>query len=272
MGCLSRIGCIVVLAAGGAVGYWLYGDRLPSVLSRAASGAATRVTDVATQASERFDSDSGAQIATEREATRDAERARRDLPTTWVRLAPSSAARRETGRETGREAGRAAITRWSRPNGPAYISLRAEALAGIIGAGLGRALPASASAAELAIHNELLLLRAVVALRDVAGNGTLRDVVGVAMDGRDTVHMAGSLTIVRPGLAAYRVSELRIKGFDVPPRLIPSLIGALRSAMRADSLLSSALPPGALPIPLPSSVADVRVANGNVTFYKADRP
>ena len=62
LGCLSRIGCIVVLAVGGAAAYWLYGDRLPSVLSRAASGAASRVTGAATTASERLDSKQGARI------------------------------------------------------------------------------------------------------------------------------------------------------------------------------------------------------------------
>jgi hypothetical protein len=89
----------------------------------------------------------------------------------------------------------------------------------------------------------------------------------VALDGRDTLRMAGTLDLVRPGLAEYRVRELRMAGIAVPPRLIPSVLGALRRAAAADSL-----PTDALPIPLPKAVADVRVANGKVTLYKAVVP
>ena len=115
--------------------------------------------------------------------------------------------------------------------------------------------------------DEQVLLRSVVDLRDIAGDGALRGLLGVALEGRDTLRLAGTLDVVRPGLAEYRVRELRIKGIDVPPRLIPSLIGAMRRAVVADSL-----PSNALPIPLPKAVADVRVANGKVTLYKAVVP
>ncbi len=255
LGCLSRIGCIVVLAVGGGAAYWLYGDRLPSVLSRAASGAATRVTDVATKASERLDSNQGARIASENDAARRAERAKRERAIVWARLTPAGSA------------GREAVAALSRRNGPPYVSLRAPELASLLAAGLAKALPSSASKPDVAIVDEQVLLRSVVDLRDIAGDGALRGLLGVALEGRDTLRLAGTLDVVRPGLAEYRVRELRIKGIDVPPRLIPSLIGAMRRAIRADSL-----PSNALPIPLPKAVADVRVANGKVTLYKAVVP
>ena len=110
LGCLSRIGCLVVLAVGGVGAYWLYGDRLPSVLSRAASGAASRVTDAATQASERLDSNQGARLASENEAARRAERAKREQSIVWAPLSP------------GGTAGREAMARLSRRNGVASQS------------------------------------------------------------------------------------------------------------------------------------------------------
>ena len=58
-------------------------------------------------------------------------------------------------------------------------------------------------------------------------------------------------------------------GVDVPPRLIPSLLDAMRRAAQADA---DSLPTDVLPIPLPKVVADVRVANGKVTLYKAVVP
>ena len=245
----------MVLAVGGVGAYWLYGDRLPSVLSRAASGAASRVTDVATTASERLDSNQGARIASENEAARRADRATREQTIAWARLSP------------GGTAGREAVARLSRRNGPAYVSLRAPELASLLAAGVAKALPSTASRPDIAIVDEQLLVRTVVDMRDLAGDGALRGLLGVALDGRDTVRMAGTLDLMRPGLTAYRVRELRMAGIDVPPRLIPSLLGAMRRAAAADSL-----PSDALPIPLPNVVADVRVANGRITLYKAVVP
>lgn len=247
----------MVLAVGGVGAYWLYGDRLPSVLSRAASGAASRVTDAATKASERLDSSQGARIASENDAARRAERVKLEQSIVWARLSP------------GGTAGRQAIARLSRRSGPAYVSLRAPELAGLLAAGVSKALPSSASRPDIAIVDEQLLVRSVVALRDVAGDGALLELVGVALEGRDTLRMAGTLDLVRPGLAEYRVRELRIKGIDVPPRLIPSLLDAMRRTANADA---DSLPSDALPIPLPKAVADVRVANGKVTLYKAVVP
>jgi hypothetical protein len=233
----------VVLTVGGAAAYWLYGDRLPSVLSRAASGAASRVTDAATTASERLDSKQGARIASENEAARRAERAKLEQSIVWARLSP------------GGTAGREAMARLSRRNGPAFVSLRAPELAAVLATGMVKALPPSATRSEVAIVDEQVLMR------------TLGGLLGVALDGRDTLRMAGTLDLVRPGLAEYRVRELRMAGIAVPPRLIPSVLGALRRAAAADSL-----PTDALPIPLPKAVADVRVANGKVTLYKAVVP
>jgi hypothetical protein len=255
LGCLSRIGCLVVLAVGGVGAYWLYGDRLPSVLSRVASGAASQVTDVATQASERLDSSQGARIASENDAARRAERAKREQAIVWARVSPVGTA------------GREAVARLSRRNGPAYISLRAPELAGLLAASVPKVFPATASRPDIAIVDEQLLVRTVVELRDLAGDGALRGLLGVALDGRDTVRLTGTLDLERPGLAAFRVRELRMAGIDVPPRLIPSLLGAMRRAAAADSL-----PTDALPIPLPKVVADVRVASGKVTLYKAVVP
>jgi hypothetical protein len=246
-----------VLAVGGVAGYWLYGDRLPSVLTRAASGAASRVTEAVTQASERLDRKQGSRSGAEHDAARRAERAKLEQSIVWARLSP------------GGTAGREAIARLSRRNGPAYVSLRAPELAGLLAAGVSKALPSTASRPDIAIVDEHVLLRTVVDVRDFAGDGVLRGLLGAVLDRRDTLRLTGTLGLVRPGLAEYRVRELHITGIAVPPRLIPSLIDAMRRAADAGA---DSLPSDALPIPLPKAVADVRVANGKVTLYKAVVP
>ena len=63
--------------------------------------------------------------------------------------------------------------------------------------------------------------------------------------------------------------ELRIKGIDVPTRVIPSLATALRRRARYRVPQSDSLAPDALPVPLPSYVSDARVVSGALTLYRA---
>ncbi len=253
-----------MLVVGAGVGYWLYGDRLPSVLGRAARGAADRVTDVAARGSERLDSPEGRRIAEEESARRESARKARAVAVGWVRVT--------TGTATPELAARVAALRKS--NGPAYVSLSAAQVAGLL-APLLRQLPPSAQTVEVAFNRDLLLLRADVALRDFAGEGAFGAVIGAALDGRDTLFLAGPIEPVRPGLAEYRISELRIKGIDVPSRVIPGLVSAIRrrAAARVNSpavnAVAQQLHDDALPVPLPAYISDARVVNGALTLYRA---
>jgi hypothetical protein len=255
----------VVLVAGAAVGYWLYGERLPSVLSRAASGAADKVTDVAVRTSERLDSQEGARIAAEEAARRQAARISRDSALGWVTI--------RTGNANGRPpAGRTAnpLAPLRRRNGPAYVSLSATEVAGVL-APLLQQLPPSAGSADVAFDRDQLLLRAAVAWRDFTGESAVGALVGESLLGTDTLFLAGPVEPVRPGLAQLRVRELRIKGLDVPPRAIRSLIEALRrhAAVAPADVDLTGLAADALPVPLPSVVSDARVVNGKLTLYRA---
>ncbi len=227
MGCITRVGCLVVVVAAGAGAYWLYGDRLPSELGRLAGRAGRAVT-----------SDSS--------TPRD-----RDRGIAWASLDDATAG------------GAEAVARLARKDGPAFVTLGAGDLAGFLAAALSRNLPRSSIDPQVAVSGDRVLLRAVVDLRDFAGDGAFGSVIGAAINGRDTLRLSGTLQAIRPGLAQYRVRELRIKGVDVPPRVIPSLVGTLRRRARTDSLA-----PDALPIPMPRFISDVRVVNGRVTLYR----
>lgn len=256
-----------MLAVGAAAGYWLYGDRLPSVLSRAASGAAGTVTTVATQASERLDRSDGARLLAERDTARRADEraveARREQTIGWVPLPVPDAG-------PAVASARSPISRLSGRRSPAFVSLRAPELAPWLAASVAAALPRTANRRAIAIVQDSVLLRAEVELGDLAGDGPLRAVIGAALAGRDTLRVAGTLELVRPGLARYRVQAIRLRGVDLPPRLIPTLLSMLQRSMLSDSV--TAVGAGALALPLPTVVADLRVANGKVTLYKAVRP
>ncbi|MFO0071893.1 MAG: hypothetical protein ACK55A_07375, partial [Gemmatimonas sp.] len=167
-----------------------------------------------------------------------------------------------------------------RRNGPAYVSLAADQVAGLLAPLLAQ-LPPSAITAQVALDGDLLLLRTAVSLSDFTGQSAIGAVLGKALVGEDTLFLAGPLEPVRPGLAQFRVQELRLKGIDVPTRLIPGLVGSLRGAAqrpgaeRPDAGAvdsgsgAGALAADALPVPLPTSVSDVRVVNGTLTLYRA---
>lgn len=242
-----------MLVAGGMGGYWLYGDRWPSVLSRTASGAAEQVTAVAKRASERLDVGENAGRPVESPS---ADASSRSAATPeWVPLDRPSEQRPPRP------------PRMLRQTGPAYLSLGAADIARLLGGELLRALPRSTRHPELALVADQLLVRAVVDRADVAGSGGVAAVVGALLSGRDTVQLTGTLEVARPGLALYHVREVRMAGVDVPPRMIPSLLHALQRRLPSDTVASDALP-----IPLPLIVGDVRIANGSVTLYKAVRP
>lgn len=277
----------MVLVVGGAAGYWLYGDRLPSVLSRAASGAADKVTDAAVRTSERLDSEEGSRIAAEQEARRRAAREQRDRELGWVTVNADQPAAPKVD----------PLRPLRRRNGPAYVSLSAKDVAGLLAPLLAQ-LPPSAVSAQLALDGDVLLVRTAVSLSDFTGQSAIGAVLGKALVGEDTLFLAGPIEPVRPGLAQMRVKELRLKGIDVPTRLIPGLVRSLRDAATpavaadrkpaaskanttakaerpADTVVDSGagapdgLADDALPVPLPKAVSDVRVVNGKLTLYRA---
>jgi len=274
VGCLTRIGCAAVLVAGGALGYWLYGDRLPSVLSRAASGAADKVTDAAVRTSERLDSEEGARIAAEQEARRRAAREQRDRELGWVTVNVDAPVAPKTN----------PLAPFTRRRGPAYVSLGAGQVAGLLAPLLAQ-LPPSAATAQLALDDDILLVRTAVSLSDFTGQSAIGAVLGKALVGEDTLFLAGPLEPVRPGLAQFRVREVRLKGIDVPTRLIPGLVRHLREAAEsngkpetersAGTAVDSGAAPAStiagdgLPVALPRTVSDVRVVNGKLTLYRA---
>lgn len=250
MGCLSRVGCLVVVVAAGAVGYWLYGDRLPSELTRVAGKAAGKVRDAADHATRGAGQPDGNPVATN-DSARDASRST-DRSIAWATVTP------------GTEAPPAVLAALKRKDGPAFVSLGAGDLAALAGSGLRKQLPASVSDLQVALEGNQLLARAVVDVSELAGDGTLGSLLGTALSGRDTVRLAGTVEPLRTGVAQVHIVGLRLKGIDVPPPFIPTFLKTLRRGPRVEGLAADALM-----LPLPTSVADVRVANGKLTLYKA---
>jgi hypothetical protein len=77
------------------------------------------------------------------------------------------------------------------------------------------------------------------------------------------VVFGGTLAIVNPGLAVYRVKELRIRDMSVPSPMISQLLRRVEHGSRPPGLADDALP-----MLVPDYIADVRIENGKITLYK----
>ncbi len=250
MGCLSRVGCLVVLAATGAGAYWFYGDRLPSEVlqasKRASQGVATRVRSA--DSARRAGNDS----------------VERSIG--WVRLDDQLSDDPRAVAATDRLRGLA------RRTGPAFATFDANDIASVLAPALVRLLPRTASETSVALTGDEIMLRSVVELRDFAGTSAVGALLGGALGGRDTIRVSGTLDSRSAGVAQLRVRELRLKGISIPAPLIPTVVRLLRdrgAAPNSQTVFVDSLPANALLLKLPASVADIRVHDGRITLYRA---
>jgi hypothetical protein len=126
-----------------------------------------------------------------------------------------------------------------------------------------QALPPSASQIEAATVGSTLAIRANVRLSDFGGKDVLGPLASL-LDDREQVQFGGVLQVVRPGLAQYRVSALRIGSLDVPPPLIPRLLRRIGRGTRPVGVADDALP-----LEIPAHIGDVRIGANSVTLIKA---
>ena len=214
MGCIARLGCLVVLV-GLAIGAWFTRDKWMSRVPGAAPPSAVSTAPV------------------------------------WEPLSPEAGAR-----------GKRAIDNLSSSNGPVFANLRAGEIASYVFQTVGRTLPASADSVEAAVIGDALCMKAIVPVKDLAGSGVLGPLGGLLND-REKLSLCGSFRVVRPGLSEFQVREIKLRDFKVPSGAIPRLLQQLNKGPRPEGIAENALP-----VVTPKSLADVRIANHQVTLYK----
>jgi len=170
----------------------------------------------------------------------------------WERLTPE-----------GAERGRAAVQLLSRPSGPVFTNTRGADLAAYIFDELSKQLPPSAQELEAAVIDDRLHVRALVNISDFGGSGTLGPLAAMLSD-REPVEFGGTLELVRPGLAQYRVKVLRLRELSVPSRMIPRLLQRVARGSRPPGLAEDGLP-----LEVPAFIADVRIGQERVTLYRS---
>ena len=170
----------------------------------------------------------------------------------WQPLSPDGAAR-----------ARARVQSLGTRRGPVYTTVSAPDLASYVYDELRRQLPPSAENVEAAVIGDQLHVRALVDMSDLGGTRVLGPLAQFLAD-RDTVQFGGTFQVVRPGLAQFRVRQIKLRQLSIPAPLIPQILGRLNRGVRLEGVAADALP-----LQVPAYVADVRVGQGRVTLYKA---
>lgn len=162
----------------------------------------------------------------------------------------------------GAERARRGLEALGRRASPVFESVRPGDVSSYIFVALARQLPPSAENIEAAVIDDRLHVRASVRLSDFGGAGALGPFAAFLGE-RETMQLGGYFHVIRPGLAQFRVTSLRLRDFNVPENLIPRLIRSFSKGAR---------PPGVaddgLPLVVPEYLADVRIANGAVVLYR----
>ena len=159
--------------------------------------------------------------------------------------------------------GQAAVQSLSTPRGPAFVNLSPGEAASYIFLSVAKQLPASSEDITSSVKNDRLYVRANVALKDFGGAKVLGP-LGALLGERDTVQLGGTINVLRPGTGEFQVKDIKFGSFPVPDAVIPRLVKRIRKGEMPEGIAENALP-----MPLPSYIGDVRIANGRITVYKS---
>jgi hypothetical protein len=214
MGCLRRVGCVVLVVAL-AIGLWITQDKWMRLFGRSRATEST-------------------------------------VERVWQPISPEAAAR-----------GRQAIEGLSSARGPVYVNLTANEIASYVVQAAGGAFPASSDSVEAAVIGDVLYVRAIVPTKDIASSGVLGPLGGL-LNEREKVSLGGAFRVVRPGLSEFQLRDVKLREFSVPKAAIPRLVQQITRGRKTPGVADDALP-----VPTPTSLADVRIANGRVTLYKS---
>jgi hypothetical protein len=168
----------------------------------------------------------------------------------WAPLSPAGAQRT-----------RDALAKLASPRGPVFVTLDGSDVASYIFTQMAKDLPVAADSLSARVDLDQVRLRASMKMSDLGSSAT--GVIGLLLGERERVEMGGTLRVIGPGIAEFRVTDARIRDVSLPSAVISRLVRPLTRKNRPPGLDDNGIP-----ISIPSYIGDVRVANGKITLYK----
>lgn len=168
----------------------------------------------------------------------------------------------ETLSDSGAERAATGIRSLGRPTGPAYVNIAPADLAALIVREASRRNPLPLEGATAGVVDERLWLRGTLDIRQLRAQGALSALGALLGDEKD-VELRGTLEILRPGLAQFRVEDFKARNLAIPRAAIPRLISQLQRGSRPEGVAQNGVS-----FEVPSYIGDARIANGRVTLYK----
>jgi len=232
------MGCLIVVLIGGAAAYltrdqWM--DKLPGRTVQTEPTRTTRAPDAPGSPSSQGTAGSGQRVV-------DA--------TGWMPLT-----------EAGARRTRDSLQKLSGPRGPVFITLSGSDVASYVFLQVAKQMPASTDSFAARVDQDQVRLRARMKTSDLGSS--VIGVLGSLLGDRERVEMAGTLRVIGPGQAEFRVTEVKIRNISLPDAIITRLVSPLVRGPRP-----AGLDENGLPISIPSYIGDVRVSNGRITLYK----
>ncbi len=149
-----------------------------------------------------------------------------------------------------------------RKSGPVFANLTAAEVAGLFLSGGAGQFPPSVQGAEATVVGDQVHLRATIALDDIKGVDILGP-FGDFVNKRERFELGGTIDIISPGLAQFRVESAQIGELPIPKPAIPKLLARLARDARP-----AGVAPNGIAFRVPAFIGDVRVAKGRITLYK----
>lgn len=143
----------------------------------------------------------------------------------------------------------------TRRGGPAYVTLTADEMAALIAKGLGAPLRAALDSLEVTLGEDRFAIRAALKM-DLLGDKLLGPLASV-FGAREPVRVSGPARVAAVGAVAWEPDSFAVRSFPLPRSAVPLLVNKLTGR-----------PDGIIPIPVPSTVGDLRIRPGGVTFYR----
>jgi hypothetical protein len=140
--------------------------------------------------------------------------------------------------------------------GPDSVLLTPNEVASLIGAGIDWNVRKMYDSLRVELQEGKLILHARLDTRALPP-GTLGPFAGMFGE-HEPLRMAGTLSIERPGTALYDITEISLRGIEIPSPMVHAIAKQMAGASAS----------GAVPLKVDPSVSDVKVHTTGVVLYK----